>query len=142
MMSPSLMSLQFTRLIPHLQTTIVTFAYFFHIVFEALQGVNAAGEDNDTIADKACFVGAVHFTIRDISAGHVAHFGDMVNLANVERCGNFFFEDRLQHTLHCLLHIIDRIVDDRVLTNLYAVAICDLACCLTGTHLEANNHGL
>ena len=38
---------------------------------------------------------------------------------------DLLLEDRIQHTLHGSLHILDGIVDDTVQTQVYALPLCE-----------------
>ena len=55
-----------------------------HIVLEALEGVDVASEDDDTVADEACAVVARYLTLTYHSSGNIAHLADVEYLAHLD----------------------------------------------------------
>ena len=54
---------------------------------------------------------------------------------------NFLFVNRLKHTLHGCLNILNCLVDDTVQTDVYAVLLCHGFCVRIRAYVKSDNDG-
>ena len=116
-------------------------AHFFHIVFEAFERFELASVDHHMVADEAHAAVALDEAVGNHTAGNIAHFGNIDNLADFYRAGLLLFLLGSKHTAHGCFHIVDGVVDDVVVADFDVFVFGQLACGTIGTHVEADNEG-
>lgn len=93
-------------------TTLKVGANLLHIVLKAFQRIDFAGKDYNTIANDARLVAALHLAINHVATCHITNLADVVNLAHLDVGSNLLLDNRLEHTLHGHLDVLNGIVDD------------------------------
>ena len=78
----------------NLQSAVVTFAHFLHIVFEAFKRRQLYGVNHYVIAYKSDFRIAIYLTISHHTAGYRTHFRYLEELAYFYCTGYFFLKYR------------------------------------------------
>ena len=69
------------------------------------------------VADEAHAAVALDEAVGNHTAGNVAHFGNIDDLADFQRAGLLLFLLGGEHAAHGCLHIVDGIVDDVVVAD-------------------------
>src|SRR5579872_479862 len=118
------------------------FAHFADLVLEALQGFQAAFVDDDVVAQQPHLGAAPHQAFGDHAAGHLADLADIENFANLGVAEEALAPRRRQQARQGAFHVLDHLVDDRVVADLDAVAPRQIARLRIGTDVEADDHGI
>src|SRR5215467_673111 len=147
------------RLLPHLvgldhvadvdvvvaeaDAALVALADFGDVVLEPAQRLDGeALRDHDAVADQAGLAAAVDRARAHDAAGDVAgprHPEDLPDLRGTELC---LLELGLEHALEGGLDLLDRLVDDRVVADVHALAPRQLARPAGRAHVEAHDDRL
>src|SRR5580693_711353 len=113
------------------------------VVLEPAQRIDAeVVRDDDAVADEAGLAVAGDRARADDAACDIAdprHPEDLANLGGTELG---LLEDRLEHAPERGLDFLDRLVDDRVVADVHALALGQLAGPARGPDVEADDHGL
>src|SRR5215471_9694400 len=143
------------RLLPHLvgldhvaevdvvvadaDTALVALADLGHVVLEPAQRLDReALRDHDTVADQAGPAAAVDGARPHDAPGDVADPRHAEDLPDLRRAELHLFELGLEHALERGLDLLDRLVDDRVVADVDALALRELARPAGRAHVEAH----
>src|SRR5215470_4621505 len=147
------------RLLPHLvgldhvidldvviadaDTALVALADLGHVLLEPAQRLDReALLHHDTVADQASLAAPVDRAGTHQRAGDVADPGHPEDLPDLGGTKLHLLELGLEHALECGLDLLDRLVDDRVVADVDALALGQLARAAGRPHVEAHDHGL
>src|SRR5579863_8517636 len=117
-------------------------AHFADLVLEALQGLQAAFVDDDIVAQQPHLGAAPHQALGDHAARHLADLADVEDLANLGVAEETLAPGRRQQARQGAFHVLDHLVDDRVIADLDAVASRQIARLRIGADVEADDHGV
>src|SRR3990172_8594753 len=110
-----------------------------HLVLEALQGRQLAFVDHHIIADEPDLSATLHLALRDAAAGDLAHLGDCEHLQNLGIAEEGLVPRGCEHAGHGLLHLVNEVVDHRVITDFHALALGHLPRLCISSHIEAEH---
>src|SRR5215467_10286878 len=147
------------RLLPHLvgldhvaevdvavaeaDTALVALADLGHVVLEPAQRLDReALLNHDTVADQTRLAAPVDRAGAHQRAGDVADPGHPEDLPDLGGAELHLLELGLEHALERGLDLIDRLVDNRVVADVDALALGQLACPAGRPHVEAHDHGV
>src|SRR6516165_6534141 len=145
------------RLLPHLvgldhvldldvavtdaDAALVALADLGDVLLEPAQRVHAEVlRHHNTVADQAGLAAPVDRARTDDAAGHVADARHPEDLADLRRAELRLLELGLEHALERGLDLIDRLVDDRVVADIDALALGQLAGPAGRPDVEADDH--
>src|SRR5215469_16353480 len=145
------------RLLPHLvgldhvldldvavadaDAALVALADLGHVLLEPAQRVHAEVlRHHDAVADQACLAAAGDDARTDDAAGHVADARHPEDLADLRRSELCLLELGLEQALERGLDLVDRLVDDRVVADVHALALGQLPGPAGRPHVEADDH--
>src|SRR6202012_717384 len=122
-------------------TAFEALADFGRVVLEPAQRLHGevVGDDH-TIPDDPRLAAAVDGAGADDAAGDVADPRHPEDLADLRRAELGLLELRLEHALERGFHFLDRLVDDRVVADVDALALRELACPAGRPDVEADDH--
>src|SRR6185437_15547684 len=147
------------RLLPHLErlddvldpnvavadadTALVALADLGHVLLEPAQAFDreVVGDDH-AVPDDPRLAVARDRAGADDAARDVADPRHPEDLADLRRAELSLLELRLEHALERGLHFLDRLVDDRVVADVDALALRELACPAGRPDVEADDHGV
>ena len=95
--------------------------------------------DHDVVAQEAHLGAAPDDAFGDHAAGDLADPGDVEHLADRGIAEEALAQGRRQHARQRVAHVVDHVVDDRVIADLDAVALRQLARLRVGPHVEADD---
>src|SRR5699024_9145649 len=98
--------------------------------------------DDRSPAGDACLRAALDDAAAHDGAGDVAELGGAEDLADLRRAELDLLVLRLEHALERLLDLVDRVVDDRVVLDLHALAIGVVRVQALGPHVVADDEGV
>src|SRR6266480_921338 len=147
------------RLLPHLvgldrvpdgdvavadaDAALVAVADLGHVLLEPAQRVHAEVlRHHDAVADQAGLAVPGDRAGTDDAAGHVADPRHPEDLPDLRRAELRLLELGLEHALERRLDLVDRLVDDRVVADLDALALGQFPGPPGRPHVEADDHGL
>src|SRR3954453_15610092 len=125
---------------PQADTALVALADLGDVVLEAAQGLD--GEvvgDDDPVADQPGLRVPVDGPAADDRAGDVADARHPEDLADLRRAELDLLVLRLEHALEGRLDLLDRLVDDRVVPDVDALAVGQLRRLTLGPDVEAQD---
>src|SRR3954449_5087641 len=125
---------------PQADTALVALADLGDVVLEAAQGLD--GEvvgDDDPVADQPGLRVPVDGPAADDRAGDVADARHPEDLADLRRAERDLLVLRLEHALEGRLDLLDRLVDDRVVPDVDALAVGQLRRLTLGPDVEAQD---
>ena len=93
------------------------------------------------VADEAHAAVAFDEAVGNHTAGNVAHFGNIDDLADFHCAGLLLFLLGGEHAAHGCFHIVDGVVDDVVVADFDVFVFGQLAGGTVGTHVETDNEG-
>src|SRR5215469_17385069 len=112
-----------------------------HVLLEPAQGVHAeVPRHHDAVADQTCLAAAGDDARTDDAAGHVADARHPEDLADLRRSELCLLELGLEQALERGLDLVDRLVDDRVVADVHALALGQLPGPAGRPHVEADDH--
>src|SRR6516225_5085384 len=112
-----------------------------HVLLEPAQRLHAEVlRHHDPVADQACLAAAGDDARTDDGAGHVADARHPEDLADLRRAELGLLELGLEHALERGLDLVDRLVDDRVVADLDALALGQFPGPPGRPHVEADDH--
>ena len=100
-------------------------ADFVDFVLEPPQGLNDSFV-NEPLAAHYPALAFDQAATADHAAGHVAALGEFKNLPHLSRADDVFFDGRLEQARHCLLHLVNQFVNDRVKLDLHSLPFGDV----------------
>src|SRR5690606_15966188 len=115
--------------------------HFARIVFHALEGLERAFVDHDAVAQQANLAAALDLAFGDIAAGDLARLGEGKDLADFGVTDDVFLFDRRQQSGEQRFDVVDRVIDDAIITDVDVVALGDVACLGVGADVKADNEG-
>src|ERR1700693_1092847 len=119
----------------------VAVANLADLVLEPLQRLQAALVNHDVVAQQPNLGAAPNHALRDHAAGDLADPGDVEHLADRGIPEKPLAQGRGQHARQRIPHIVDHVVDDRVIADLDPVALRQIARLRVGSDVEADDHG-
>src|SRR5205085_1601248 len=96
--------------------------------------------DDHAVADEARLGVAADLTTAYQGAGDVAELARAVDLADLRRAELHLFVLGLEQALERRLDLVDRLVDDRVVADVDALTLGQLARLALGPDVEADDH--
>src|SRR5690606_12512692 len=120
------------------QAALEAFLDLADVVLEALEGIELARPDDGVVAQQPDVRTPAHRPFEDHAAGDVADPGDPEDLADLDQTERLLPLLGRQQPAHGRLHFVDRVVDDVVVPDLYAIAFGDTPGLLVGAHVEAD----
>ena len=120
-------------------TALEAFANFLDLVLEALERLERAFVDHDVVAQQADLGTTANDTFGDHAAADLAHLGDIEDFANLRIAEELLLERRRKQALERLLHVVDDVIDDRVVADLDAIPTGEIAGLRIGAHIEADH---
>src|SRR5205085_4688759 len=118
----------------------VALADLADLVLEPLQRLQAALMDHDIVAQQPHFGAPPDDSLSDHAAGDFAGSGDVEHLADRGIAEEPLAQSRCQHPRKRVPHVVDHIIDDRVVADLDAVALRQIARLRVGADIEADDH--
>ena len=97
--------------------------------------------DHHVVAQQAHLGAAPDDAFGDHAAGDLADPGDVEDFADRGVAEEALAQGRRQHARQRVAHVVDHIVDDRVVADLDAVALGQVARLRVGPHIEADDEG-
>src|SRR3712207_5977034 len=125
---------------PETDTALIALADLGHVVLEATQRLD--GEvvgDDDTVADQPGLGVPGDRPAADDGARDVADPRHAEDLADLRRAERDLLVLRLEHALEGRLDLLDRLVDDRVVPDVHALAVGELGGLALGPDVEAHD---
>src|SRR4051812_9511806 len=119
---------------------LVALADLAHLFLEPLQRPQTAFVDHHVVAQQAHLCAAPDDPLGDHAASDLADAGDVEHLADRGIAEEPLAQGRRQHAGKRVPHVVDHVVDDRVVTDLDAVALRQVARLRVGADIEADNH--
>src|SRR4051812_31518942 len=125
---------------PEPDTALVTLADLGHVVLEAAQRLDGqVVGDHDAVADQPGLRVPVDGPAADDRAGDVADPRHPEDLADLRTAEGDLLVLRLEHALEGRLDLLDRLVDDRVVPDVDALAVGELRRLPLGPDVEAQD---
>src|SRR4051812_6918470 len=125
---------------PEPDTALVTLADLGHVVLEAAQRLDGqVVGDHDAVADQPGLRVPVDGPAADDRAGDVADPRHPEDLADLRAAEGDLLVLRLEHALEGRLDLLDRLVDDRVVPDVDALAVGQLRRLALGPDVEAQD---
>src|SRR5690606_39720889 len=121
-------------------TALHAVTHFGDIVLEATQGFQLTLEDHHVIAQHANRTVTVQRALDHHATSHGTELGRAEHIAHVGNAKDFLALFRRQHTAHGLLHVVDQLIDDRVVTQVDTFALAQALGSGIGTHVEAEQY--
>src|SRR3954463_8640810 len=123
---------------PQADTALVALADLGRVVLEAAEGLHRqVVGDHGTVAEQAGLRVAGDRAAADPRTRDVADAGHPEDLADLRRAELDLLVDRLEHALERGLDLLDRLVDDRVVPDVDALAVGELGGLTLGPDVEA-----
>src|SRR5690606_33110609 len=124
----------------HRDATLHAVTHFGDIVLEATQGFQLALKDHHVIAQDANRAITVQRTLDHHTTGHGTELGRAEHVAHFGNAEDFLAFFRRQQTAHGVLHVVDQLIDDRVVTQVDTFALAQALGSGIGTHVEAQQY--
>src|SRR3954451_476271 len=125
---------------PEADTALVALAHLGDVVLEPAQRLHGqVVGDDDAVAQQPGLEVPVDRAVAHDRTGHVADLRDAEHLAHLGAAEPDLLELRLEHALEGRLDLLDRLVDDRVVPDVDALAVGQLRRLTLGPDVEAQD---
>src|SRR5690606_11140600 len=125
-----------------LQTTVVAFGHFLHVVLEPFERRQFPGIDHHPVAYQADLGVPENLSAGYHTAGNGTELGDFEGLSDLRGTGYLFLDFRGEHALHGVLEVVDGIVDDRVHTDIDLFLVGQGSGIVHRPYVETDDHGI
>ena len=112
------------------------------VILEALEGSDLALMNHDAVANNAHLRIAGYLALLHIRARDGADAGDLEGVAHGNTAQLHLLKYGLEHALHGVLHILNRVIDDAIGAHIDVLAICGCAGRRIRTDVEPDDDGV
>ena len=95
--------------------------------------------DDDVVAQQSCFGAPADRAFDNFATRNLANFGDRKDLLDPRLAEAGLFDRRFEHAGQDVFHLVDKVVDHRVIADLKFVALGTVARLDIGPHAEADH---
>src|SRR5690606_22603709 len=121
-------------------TAFHTGANLSHLILEAFKGRERAFVNDDVIAQQTYLRAALDVAFGDQTAGNLADLLDIEDFANFRIAEKVLAERRRQHARKHRPHVIDDVIDHRVILDIDALKGCLITRLLVGAGIERDHY--
>ena len=124
------------------KSALIARLYFLYIILKSLQGCQRTLIDLSALTADAHLAASLKYAVHHIGTGNIADLGSLEDLAHLRVTDNLLLKDRIQHTLHGRLHILDGLINHTIQSHVNALSLRRSLCRSVGSYIEADNYGV